>query len=152
MSEERVAVDRTVFIAAAPETLFGFLVDPALMGRWIGMSHTLEPTPGGTFRVEMADGNVAVGVFIEITPCRRVAFTWGWESEDSSLAKLKPGTSLVEIDLEAKGDGTLLRLRHEGLPEDLQGIHGDRWSHYLNRLGRVALASTTLDSRDGNKC
>ncbi len=38
-----------VFIAARPETVFGFLIDPVLMARWIGLSHVLEPHPGGLF-------------------------------------------------------------------------------------------------------
>ena len=143
---ERVAIERTVFIAASPETVFGFLTDPALMGEWIGLSHTLLANPGGTFRVEVSRGHVAVGVFTEVTPHRRVAFTWGWESSDAALAALKPGSSLVEIDLEAKDGGSVLRLRHSGLSEDLKRIHGDRWSYCLSRLEKAALALATVDS------
>jgi uncharacterized protein YndB with AHSA1/START domain len=131
-------IEREVFIAAKPETVFGFLTDPVLMARWIGLSHTLEARPGGAFRVELPRGNVAVGVFTEVKPHRRVAFTWGWESADAALGSLKPGSSLVEIELEADSGGTLLRLRHSGLPEGLQIMHGERWSHYLGQLEQAA--------------
>ncbi|HWT83485.1 MAG TPA: SRPBCC family protein [Candidatus Acidoferrum sp.] len=151
MSTGRVIIERTLFIAAAPETVFRFLVDPALMAQWIGLSHKLGPAPGGTFRVEVSRGNVAVGVFTEVTPHRRVAFTWGWESADAALASLKPGTSLVTIELEAKDEGTLLRLRHSGLPEDLERIHGDRWSHYLSRLVQAVPPSGHLASSHREK-
>jgi uncharacterized protein YndB with AHSA1/START domain len=67
-------------------------------------------------------------------PFRRVAFTWGWESPRSDLAALPPGTSLVEIELEPRDGGTHLRLRHSGLPEELQPIHAERWSIHLERL------------------
>src|SRR6516162_8794871 len=80
MSKEAAAVERTTFIEAEPETMFGFLVNPSLMAEWFGISHVLEARPGGTFRVEVSQGNVAIGVFTEVTPYRRVAFTWGWES------------------------------------------------------------------------
>jgi uncharacterized protein YndB with AHSA1/START domain len=114
--------------------VFRFLVDSALLPRWLGRAVMWEPWPGGTFRVELSRGNVARGVFTEVTPVRRVAFTWGWEAGDPALAVLTPGASLVEIDLQPERSGTRLRLRHSGLPEDLSARHGDRWSYYLSRL------------------
>jgi uncharacterized protein YndB with AHSA1/START domain len=112
------------------------------MAEWFGISHVVEAKAGGTFRVEVSRGNVAIGVFTEVTPYRRVAFTWGWESTDSALAALKPGTSRVEIDLESREGGTLLRLVHTGLPKDLEKTHGERWAYYLDRLA-ARLATTT---------
>lgn len=68
MTDERVIIEREVFIAALPETLFRFLVNPALMARWIGIKHTLEPQPGGVFRVEVSEDNIARGRFTEVLP------------------------------------------------------------------------------------
>jgi uncharacterized protein YndB with AHSA1/START domain len=141
MSENRVAIERTVFIGAAPETVFGFLTDPVLLAQWLGRPLALDARPGGSFRVEVSRGNVAIGVFTEVTPSRRVAFTWGWESPDAALASLRPGSSLVEIELEPQKGGTLLRLRHSGLPGGLEEMHGERWSYHLDRLGRSAKPS-----------
>jgi uncharacterized protein YndB with AHSA1/START domain len=138
MSSERRVIKRELFIAATPETVFGFLVDPAQMAQWIGLSHALEPHPGGGFRIEVSSGHVARGVYTEVTPYRRVAFTWGWETQDPALAALKPGTSLVEFELEPKDGGTLVRFRHSGLPKDLEPMHRERWSFYLARLQAVA--------------
>jgi hypothetical protein len=46
-----------------------------------------------------------------------------------------PGTTTVEISLEADGDGTLLRLRHSGLPTDASSVlHTEGWEMYLDRL------------------
>ena len=137
MSERRGLTEREIFIAASPETVFGFLTDPALMAQWFGIRHEIDPKPGGIFRVEVSAGNVAVGVFTEVRPGRRVALTWGWESADAALASLKPGASLVEIDLEPSGGGTLVRLRHSGLLEGLEMIHGERWSHHFERLAQA---------------
>jgi uncharacterized protein YndB with AHSA1/START domain len=138
MNDGETIVEREIFIAAAPATVFPFLIDPTLMAQWIGLSHSLEPRPGGLFRVEVSRGNVARGVYTEVTLHRRVAFTWGWESLDPGLAGLPPGASLVEIELEPKDGGTLLRLRHSRLPEALVPIHRDRWSVYLRRLADIA--------------
>jgi activator of Hsp90 ATPase-like protein len=65
----------------------------------------------------------------------RLVFTWGWE--DSS--ELPPGSSTVEITLVPDGDGTLIRLRHTGLPsEESRALHAAGWSHYLERLSLAA--------------
>lgn len=141
MSGERGVIEREIFIAAAPETVFGFLVDPVLMAKWFGITHTVEAYPGGVFRVEVSRTNVARGSYTEVIPHRRVAFTWDWESDDPSLTALLPGSSLVEIDLEPRNGGTLVRLRHSGLPYSLERIHGERWSHHLARLEEVVLES-----------
>jgi|SRR6516225_1802749 len=147
MSKEAAAVERTTFIEAEPETMFGFFVDPSLMAEWFGISHVLEARPGGTFRVEVSQGNVAIGVFTEVTPSRRVAFTWGWESADAALAELKTGATRVEIDLHPQDGGTLLRLTHTGFPKKLENLHAERWALYLGRLAARLKESTPCEKR-----
>ena len=134
MSPDHGVIQRQVFIAASPDAVFRLLVDAALLPLWLGRAVTWEPWPGGTFRVELSRGNVARGVFTDITPARRVAFTWGWEAGDPALAALAPGASRVEIDLQPERGGTRLRLRHSGLPEELLPRYADRWAYYLGRL------------------
>jgi uncharacterized protein YndB with AHSA1/START domain len=131
----KINIEREIFIAASPETVFAFFVEPALMARWFGRCQALDLRRGGIFRVELSAGDVARGTFTEVTPHRRVAFTWGWEGRDD----LPPGQSLVEIDLEPAEGGTLIRLRHSGLPTTAQEPfgpeqHGKRWSYYLAQL------------------
>jgi uncharacterized protein YndB with AHSA1/START domain len=137
MSSEGGVVEREVFIDAPPRMVFEFLVDAQLMARWIGSFQQIDPRPGGIFQVEVSPGNVARGRYTEVVPFRRVAFTWGWSSQDPELAALRPGTSLVEIELEPKDGGTLLRLHHSRLPDALGPIHAERWSVYLGRLAAV---------------
>ena len=141
MTDDRGETHREIFIAAPPELVFGFFVTPALMAAWIGVSHELDPRPGGIFRIEVSRGNVARGRYVEVSPPRRVVFTWGWETHDagsSALAELPPEGSLVEIELAPAEGGTLVRLRHSGLPPVLSAIHGERWIHYLGRLDTAA--------------
>jgi len=137
MNVEGTSIERQIFIDASPETVFSFLVDSRLMVHWIGISHSLDARPGGIFQIEVSRGNVACGVYTEVMPPSRVAFTWGWDADDPNLALTPPGASLVEIDLEPKGSGTLLRLRHSRLPDETSPMHRERWSFYLDRL-RVA--------------
>ena len=140
MPDTTGTIERVIFIALPPEEVFRYLVDPMLMARWIGLSHDLDPRPGGRFQVEVSGGNIASGRYVEVVPPRRVAFTWGWESQDAGLALLPPGASLVEIDLEGKDCGTVLRLRHSRLPANLADRHSERWSFYLANLQETASA------------
>jgi uncharacterized protein YndB with AHSA1/START domain len=120
MSREADAVERTIFIEAEPETVLGFFVDPSLMAEGFGISHILEARPGGTFRVEVSQGNVAIWVFTNVRPYRRVTFTWGWESADAALAAPKPGASRVEIDLHRRMAERASELTHTGFPKKLK--------------------------------
>jgi uncharacterized protein YndB with AHSA1/START domain len=134
MNREGGVIEREVFVAASPETVFKFLTDARLMAHWLGSVQQLDPQPGGAFQVELSAGNIASGEYTEVVPFRRVAFTWGWNSQRPDLATLRPGTSLVEIELEPQDGGTRLRLRHSRLPHALRPIHGKRWSAHLDRL------------------
>ena len=118
MSGERVLIEREIVIAASPETIFPFLVDPRLMGRWFGTKHTLEPRPGGVFDVQVNPEHRARGVFTEVVPNRRVAFTWGWESKMIVFVVGFPGGSDGQSPSGFSGN-TL-----EALPRDLRGPVG----------------------------
>jgi uncharacterized protein YndB with AHSA1/START domain len=137
---ESASIEREIVIPAAPETVFRFLVEPELIARWIARALFTNATDGGAFCLQFSfgDGHTAAGVFTEVTPPRKVAFSFGWEGSDT----LPPGASLVEIDLLPHADGTLLRLKHTGLPDHTDPAfgpqhHAERWSHYLDRLARA---------------
>jgi uncharacterized protein YndB with AHSA1/START domain len=125
-------LEREIRIAARPEIVFSFFVDPAKMARWKGLRATLDPRPGGVYRVDINGRDVARGEYLEVTPHNRIVFTWGWEGDGSPLP---PGASTVEVSLAPDGDGTIVRLRHLGLPNPpLFELHAAGWDHYLPRL------------------
>ena len=128
---ETDAVVREIHIEASPETVFPFFTDPSLMTRWMGRSATLDPRPGGALVVEVLEHAVARGEYVEVTPPRRVVFTWGWEGQEHPPP---PGESTVEIDLAPDGSGTLVRLTHKGLTAESATSHDHGWAHYLDRL------------------
>ena len=123
-------VERDVFIAARPEIVFGFLTESEKFVRWMGIEARLEARSGGAFRVNVDGANIAAGRFVEVTPYRRVVFTWGWEGGEA----LPPGASTVEITLTESTNGTLLRLAHSGLSVELAPSHGAGWDHFMARL------------------
>ena len=136
--EVATVVEREIRIAARPETVFEFFVDPQKMCEWKGRKAELDPRPGGVYRVEINDQAIARGEYVEIDSPSRVVFTWGWEGQESGEHAVLPGSSRVEVDLTPDGDGTLVRLRHLELPEQSREIHGHGWDHYLARLTEVA--------------
>jgi uncharacterized protein YndB with AHSA1/START domain len=134
---ETTAVERKLAIAASPEAVWEFLVDPDKATRWMGQSAEFEPRPGGLYRVDVIPGNTAVGEFVELDPPRRLVFTWGWEPGGQGTVPV--GTSTVEIELVATAEGTTLRFTHRGLPdEEAAQSHAHGWDHYLARLAIAA--------------
>jgi uncharacterized protein YndB with AHSA1/START domain len=136
--EFAAVVEREIRIAARPETVFDFFVDPEKMVRWKGRRAELDPRPGGVYRVEINDQAIARGEYVEIEAPNRVVFTWGWEGQESGVHAVPPGSSRVEVELTPDGDGTLVRLRHLDLPEQSREIHGQGWDMYLGRLAAAA--------------
>jgi uncharacterized protein YndB with AHSA1/START domain len=122
-------------ISALPSDVYSYLTDSVRWARWQGETAEIDPTPGGVFRMMMADGTTAEGRFVQLVPDARVVFTWGWQGSPT----VPPGSSTVEIELAPDGDGTLLRLTHRGLPPDDQPIHAAGWELYLPRLAIVAI-------------
>jgi uncharacterized protein YndB with AHSA1/START domain len=135
--EDRLTlVERTVFIAAPPEVVFDFLTKPELLARWLGRAAASAPRPGDPLSITFEEsGRIALGVFREVSPPRRVVFTWGWRGE----ARFPPGASLVEIELAAAAGGTRLTLRHSAFPVGAPAPfspadHEARWQRYLAQL------------------
>jgi len=128
---ETTTLERTISIAASPETAWEFFVDPEKLTRWKGMKVDLDPTAGGIYRCEVIPGHTARGEFVELDPPHRLVFTWGWENESA----VPPGTSTIEVELTPEGDGTRLHFVHRDLPgaESVES-HAHGWDHYLPRL------------------
>jgi uncharacterized protein YndB with AHSA1/START domain len=136
MTDAANVVELTVRLEAPPDEVFGFLTDAERYVRWQGVKAELDPRPGGVYRVWMDADTVARGEYVEVDPPRRVVFTWGWEGN----ADLPPGSTTVELSLEAEGDGTMLSLRHTGLPDgEAAAMHDEGWRFFTGRLSTAVL-------------
>jgi uncharacterized protein YndB with AHSA1/START domain len=126
-------VEVSLFVAARPETVFPYFIDPSRYVLWMGYDATLDPVPGGAYRVRMAGGAEAVGEFVELDPPHRLVFTWGWSHDPGVPA----GTTRVVITLAEENGGTRVLLRHHDLPDpDQRDHHCKGWDTYLSRLQR----------------
>ena len=132
---DQTVLERQIRISARPEVVFSFFTDPVKLIRWKGVRAELDPRPGGVYRVEINGRDIVLGKYVEIVPFTRVVFTWGWEGENSPLP---PGSTTVEITLIPDGEGTIVRLRHLGLPPEQREAHAEGWEHFLPRLGLAA--------------
>jgi uncharacterized protein YndB with AHSA1/START domain len=128
---EPAVVEVSVHVAAQQETVFSYFTDPARYVQWMGGSATLDPAPGGVYRVTMRDGVQAAGEFVEVEPPHRLVFSWGWTHQ---LA-VAPGSTRVVVTFHEEDGGTRVVLRHYGLPTDEQRDHHlTGWALYLQRL------------------
>ncbi len=133
--DESLIVRRETQIAAPPATVFAFLTDPQKILSWMGAEADTDAHPGGLYLVKDIagrPGRTARGQFREVVPVHRLAYSFGWDDDQS----VPPGSSLVEIDLIDRDGGTLVRMTHTGLPNayECEG-HARGWAYYLGRLG-----------------
>jgi uncharacterized protein YndB with AHSA1/START domain len=133
---DAVAVE--IRIAAPPEAVFAYFVDPDKMARWMGSHFQIDPRVGGIYALDINAQARARGTYVQVVPHSRVVFTFGWEAD----TVVPPGSTTVEVTLTPDGDGTHLRLVHRGLlTREMREQHRDGWQHYLSRL-RVAAAGS----------
>jgi len=133
--QEALVVRRETHIPAPPAAVFALLTDPEKILRWIGTEAKVEAEPGGIYLVNVGGRAKARGSFTEVVPVHRLAYTFGWEGNE----KVPAGSSLIEIDLEDRDNGTLVRLTHSGLPDAVEvANHAKGWAHYLGRLELAA--------------
>jgi len=135
-SDGRIEIKR--MLSANLETVWRFLVEDDLRGRWL-CNGIVQPSVGGTiqFRFDTRNlGDTVPGEFLKaefdgvvtgFEPPRLLAFTWPEAEEGKS--------SSVTIKLFEKGEDTLLHLIHEKLfdQEHLGGASAG-WHAHLEQL------------------
>lgn len=119
-------LEHTIHIDASPHTVYSMWTTPVGFCAWWGRAATVDARVGGEVRVDLEDGPVMRGKYLELDEPHRVVFTFGWEHND-----LAPGSTTVEVNIVADGSGTRLTLRHHGLPIELVEAHARGWTHFL---------------------
>ncbi len=136
MAPTPIIIERV--IDATPQEAFELFTDPERLRRWQALSASVDLRVGGRYRLTVIPGSVASGTYTEIEPGRRVVYSWGWDEVDG----VPPGGSTVEVDFEAVGDRTRVRLTHRGLEGDAAAGHLEGWEHYFDRLGDAAASGS----------
>ena len=132
---ESFVLQRETHIAAPRASVFAFLTDPDKIVQWMGTEAKTETHPDGIYLLKGVGQMNARGAFREVVPVHRLAYSFGWESDE----EVPPGSSLIEIDLLEQDGGTLLRMTHSGLPSAAQrDAHAKGWAHYIGRLAKTS--------------
>jgi uncharacterized protein YndB with AHSA1/START domain len=134
---DTTVVEQTVRIDARPETVWRYWTDPERICQWWGTAADLDARRGGACIVEMGGGPVMRGEYIELVPHQRIVFSFGWDRTEGA-PDVAPGSTRVEVTLTPDGDGTILALRHSGLPAAFRDEHRAGWGHFLPLLVTAA--------------
>jgi uncharacterized protein YndB with AHSA1/START domain len=121
-------IDRTITIAATPETVFNFFLDSGRWARWWGAGSTIDPRPGGAIYIRHPGGIESRGEVVEISAPTKLVFTYGFVGGKP----IPEGGSLVTIVLAPTGAGTTLTLRHGLSDEATRDEHVQGWRFQLS--------------------
>lgn len=129
---------REVEICATRETVFRYFTDSERFARWWGAGSKVEPRVGGAVYIRYPDGTIASGAIQEIVKPERVVFTYGYEGEGKPIP---PGGSKVIVTLAETPRGTMVTLRHVGLPsEEVKREHVQGWRYQMSLFSKVVSA------------
>jgi uncharacterized protein YndB with AHSA1/START domain len=121
--------------------VFNAWTDPEKMRWWFGPAGVevvraeSDARVGGRYRIvaqsPSGEEHDVSGVFREVVPNEKLVFTWAWRSTPER-------ESLVTVEFERDGSGTLLTLTHEHFfDEAARDRHQHGWSATLDRLQRM---------------
>ena len=146
--DQETALELTHRFAAPRERVFDAWTNPDVLKQWWKAAATwdtpladVDAREGGGYRLSMRtdEGEVhtVYGVYQEVRPPERLAFTWSWEEGPGPVMKGSENT-LVVIDFIEDGDGTLVRVRHSGFANaELRDMHSHGWQGVLVNLERI---------------
>jgi uncharacterized protein YndB with AHSA1/START domain len=145
INDNTLRIERTYEAPAA--AVFDAWTSEEVMRRWWQAERDWETSEaevdlrvGGAVRVVMRDPEKDVehgggGLYTEIDPPRRLAFTWIWDGDTRR--------TLVEIDFEERDGMTTVRFIHSGLwDEEAVRSHEGGWGKILDSLARELLRSS----------
>ena len=146
MQATRTSVRVSQTIRATPERLFHAWTDPDELRHWWRMEEegwtfahaSLDVRVGGRYELAMSapDGklHVAVGVYRDVRPPTRLAFTWDWDNPEHRL-----GETLVTVDFRPTSAlATEVVITHERFTDSKRADSHERgWSQLLRLLDHM---------------
>jgi activator of HSP90 ATPase len=125
-NQARTSLHQEIDLKAAPQRIFGVLLDSRQFAAFTGMAAKIDPNPGGAFSTF---GGVIEGRNIEIVPNQRIVQAWRPTYWDAGVY------SLVHFELKPRGAETTLVLDHSGFPEgDFDHLDSGWYLRYWNPL------------------
>jgi uncharacterized protein YndB with AHSA1/START domain len=140
LADRELVVSRV--IDAPRDLVFQAWTDPEQIARWWGpkgfvtVEHDMDIRPGGAYwfvmRSPEGTDHRKRGVYRDIVPPERIAFTFAWVAADGTLGH----ETLVTVTFDAIGEKTRLTLR-QGVFESVawRDDHVGGWTSCLERFG-----------------
>ncbi len=153
ISADNDVVTAEIFIAAPRERVFQAISDPQQAVRWWGeegkyrlSEFQMDVRVGGKwscsgFSANMGGPITVHGEFLEVDPPRKLAYTW--------TSSWMPVATEVRWELEAQGNGTMLKLTHTGFAgnADHAKNHSTGWATVITWLQSFVEKGETVDTR-----
>jgi uncharacterized protein YndB with AHSA1/START domain len=112
-----IAIQQEVEFKASPQRVYDALTDAKQFTAFTGAPARIDRDAGGEFA---CFGDVIVGRNVELVPAKRIVQAWRIKFWPEGVY------SIVAIDLQPKGTGTLLTMTHDGFPESMRAhLNGD---------------------------
>jgi uncharacterized protein YndB with AHSA1/START domain len=126
---QKMAVRQEILIHAAPEKVWAVMSSAEGIKKWLGPA-TYEPRVGSKidFNVTHEGGNYYMfGEVMTFNPPRELAFTW---TEQPVGGEPWPVATRVTLTLTPEGEGTRVRLTHDGFENLPAEIAEDQFKSY----------------------
>ena len=101
------ALEFNRMVGAAPAQVYRAWTRAVALREWLCDTAIADARPGGRVYFGWNSGYWAAGEYTTLEPDQRVAFTWQGKGE--------PGSTQIEVAMQAAGDGTAIKLVHRGL-------------------------------------
>ena len=125
-----IAVERSVWLPADPETVWSHLADGDLVGDWMGGETSIEAKPGGSISLQPEDGPLVWGT-VEVVEFGR-HLQWSWRTDDGLPTE-------VGIVITPEDGGSRVTVTETLLPWRIDGLPPQTVAHLP-----LAIASSTL--------
>ena len=134
-------------VGSTPEAAFAAWVDPESRSRWYAPDPKWTAVAqsdlrvGGAWSVAFGPGPepryTESGVYTEVDPPRRVAYTCEFEGPNGERY-----TTQVAVSFTAQGDKTLVVVDDRGFPDEkTRDLHGNGWPGFLDAYERTLAAT-----------
>jgi uncharacterized protein YndB with AHSA1/START domain len=118
----------TRYYSAAPDDVWAALTDPDSLARWLAAPGQLDLRRGGSFELELQDGERMIGRVRSVEPSRVLELDWMARGEEPSI---------VRFELSQDGGGTVLVLDHSRIDARVGMRYMARWERHLEWLDAV---------------
>lgn len=118
-------------ITAPIDLVWSLISTPEGLNEWMSVEATVDLRVGGAIRWQHDNGWVVAGTIIEVSTMRRLSYTYGWERGGFPVPL---ESSVVTIELTARGVVTELAVQHDGLTADMAEQHTGGWRMFIGLL------------------